>query len=235
MTEEPPALGRPRDPLLERRALEATIVVYARHGWSGFTFGKVAAEARVGKSSLYLRWPTKTDLLAAAFDEFDAFFFHGYGALEDLPFAERMRRLIRHRLALYFTPAGLAVIRLFVEYRSDPDEMGQIFDRSVGMAVRRTRKLLETAIDRGDLVRETSVVHLGDAIEGALIIHALSTPNPLRERAIENLDTYTTQLAERTLGPWLTDKAVLECGYCTVGVAAGVPAARRRGLAEHPT
>ena len=58
--------GRPRDPDLEARALEATLAVFGAKGWAGLTIEEVSARARVGKSSIYLRWKYKETLLAAA-------------------------------------------------------------------------------------------------------------------------------------------------------------------------
>ena len=58
--------GRPRDPQLEERALEATLAVFGERGWVGLTIDEVAARALVGKSSIYLRWKDKETLLAAA-------------------------------------------------------------------------------------------------------------------------------------------------------------------------
>lgn len=58
--------GRPRDPRLEARAHAAALQVFGEKGWVGLTMDEVAARARVGKSSLYLRWPDRESLLASA-------------------------------------------------------------------------------------------------------------------------------------------------------------------------
>lgn len=58
--------GRPRDPLLESRALRAALEIFSEKGWTGLTLDEVATRAKVGKSSLYLRWPDRQALLAAA-------------------------------------------------------------------------------------------------------------------------------------------------------------------------
>ena len=58
--------GRPRDPRLESRALRAALEVFSEKGWTGLTLDEVATRAKVGKSSLYLRWPDRQALLAAA-------------------------------------------------------------------------------------------------------------------------------------------------------------------------
>lgn len=224
--------GRPKDPQLEPRALAATLEVYARLGWSGFTFGKVAELAHVGKSSLYSRWPTKMDLLLAALDESDAFYQRSSKTVEGLPFAEQMRRMIIHRLRMYFAPAGLAVIRVQLEYHTDPASMDEIFRRSVGRAILRTRAIIEAAIRAGNLVQETSLVHLADALEGAMLMHAIATPVHLRQRAIDQLEDYAAQMAERTLGPWLTERALSECAYCTLMSGVEVPAPTLTGLTD---
>jgi len=58
--------GRPRSPDLEQRALAAVLDVFAEKGWTGLSIAEVASRARVGKSSLYLRWPNKAAMLADA-------------------------------------------------------------------------------------------------------------------------------------------------------------------------
>jgi len=69
--------GRPRAADIEMRVFEATLVVFGRHGWSGFSIEAVAAEARVGKASIYLRWNDKLQLLMDAIDDYQ----HRQGSL----------------------------------------------------------------------------------------------------------------------------------------------------------
>jgi AcrR family transcriptional regulator len=60
--------GRRRDPGIEPRVCEAAVRVYAREGWSGFTFDSVARESKVGKPSIYRRWSSREELLVCAID-----------------------------------------------------------------------------------------------------------------------------------------------------------------------
>lgn len=55
--------GRPRDPGVDQRVLLAGRVLLADKGLGGFTADAVAAEAKVGKASLYRRWRTLDELL----------------------------------------------------------------------------------------------------------------------------------------------------------------------------
>lgn len=65
--QNPVKAGRPRDPQLEERVYRAALDLYGEAGWTGFNLTKIAAEAGVGKSSLYSRWNDRNTLLHAAF------------------------------------------------------------------------------------------------------------------------------------------------------------------------
>lgn len=58
--------GRPRDPEVERGILGATQDLLVELGYAGTTIAAVATRARCGKSAIYRRWETKTDLVVAA-------------------------------------------------------------------------------------------------------------------------------------------------------------------------
>jgi len=67
MTEKRAQPGRPEDPEITPRVIDAARRVFAHFGWAGFTMERVAAEARVGKAALYRRWPGKLELLEAVY------------------------------------------------------------------------------------------------------------------------------------------------------------------------
>jgi AcrR family transcriptional regulator len=58
--------GRPRSAEAEQAILAATLKLVAEHGVRGLTIEGVAAEAGVGKTTIYRRWQTKTELIIAA-------------------------------------------------------------------------------------------------------------------------------------------------------------------------
>lgn len=64
--DDPRPAGRPRAQDLEERALRAAREEFGEKGWTGLSIAGVASRARVGKSSIYLRWPDKAALLADA-------------------------------------------------------------------------------------------------------------------------------------------------------------------------
>ncbi|MDN5932379.1 MAG: TetR/AcrR family transcriptional regulator [Pseudonocardia sp.] len=58
--------GRPRDPELDHDILAAALDLFVEHGVDGTSIEQVARRAGVGKVTVYRRYPTKEDLLAAA-------------------------------------------------------------------------------------------------------------------------------------------------------------------------
>ena len=66
--EEAPARGRgrPRSEEADQAILDATLRMVGEHGVAGTTIEGVAAEAGVGKTTIYRRWPNKNDLILAA-------------------------------------------------------------------------------------------------------------------------------------------------------------------------
>lgn len=197
--------GRPRDPHLEDRALQATLEIFGERGWVGLTFDDVAARAHVGKSSLYLRWHDKETLLAAALR-------HTQQPTAELPgeaepatsSPERTLRdyLIDHatrRALLYLAPQGLAMLRLYVEARAFPDVFVDIRKEAITDFVLEERRRVEATIRTGALPPHASAVQILDAIEGAVLIHVLVTPPHLIDRVRRNLPEYVEQIVDNQL------------------------------------
>ena len=203
-------VGRPRDPGIEERALVAALEVYMEVGWSGFTLGKVAKQARMGKSALYLRWPTKEAMLADAFTASDVFFEYRDYERPDVPFLEYVQMLVEDRLMRYYTPTGLAVIRLILENHTDNEELGTIWQNSVGKSVIHTRNIIRDAMRTGDLRPETQRVQLGDALEGGMAMHVMATPHHLLSVGRKKVRRFANELVAGVMGPWVTEQALVD-------------------------
>src|SRR6266513_127902 len=59
-------MGRPRDGRADRAILSATLELMAEHGVDGLRTDDVADRARVGKATIYRRYRSKEELVAAA-------------------------------------------------------------------------------------------------------------------------------------------------------------------------
>jgi len=70
--DERPRRGRPRDPAIEGRALDAARQVVAQRGLTtGTSMTAIADAAGVGKPTLYLRWGNLDELVSAAMHDVD--------------------------------------------------------------------------------------------------------------------------------------------------------------------
>ena len=70
-TEQPGARapGRPRSVEADRAILDAALDLFVRQGYEAMSIEGVAAQARVGKTTVYRRWTSKEELIVAAIDE----------------------------------------------------------------------------------------------------------------------------------------------------------------------
>jgi AcrR family transcriptional regulator len=173
--EEAPARGRgrPRSAEAEQAILNATLRMLGTKGVAGTTIEGVAAEAGVGKTTIYRRWPTKTDLILAAISDIvppgdppDT----GSMAGDMAALAEIQRR----RLA----GAGLSGIvpRLLAESMSDPELHRDYVDRVVNPFREMLRLFIERGIERGELRPDLEVEPLVD------LLHAIPVYKILMSR-----------------------------------------------------
>jgi AcrR family transcriptional regulator len=156
--------GRPRSEEADQAILAATLRTIATHGVAGVTMEGVAAEAGVGKTTVYRRWESKTDLIVAAVsqmapqgDPADTGTFAG-----DL---KAFATLQRERVAR----TGLITVapRVLAESLHDP-ELHRGFVANVIEPLRGViRTLVERGIVRGELRDDLDVEALVD------ILHAL--------------------------------------------------------------
>src|SRR5882672_996995 len=58
--------GRPRDPACDAAILQATLDIFAEHGYGGVSMDGVAARAGVGKATIYRRYASKAELVVEA-------------------------------------------------------------------------------------------------------------------------------------------------------------------------
>jgi AcrR family transcriptional regulator len=140
------------------------------HGVAGTTIEGVAAEAGVGKTTIYRRWPSKNDLILAAISDIvppgdppDT----GTMAGDMAALAETQRR----RLA----GSGLSGIvpRVLAESMGDPELHRDYVERVVEPFRGMLRLFIERGIDRGELRADLEVEPLVDLLHAIPIYRIL--------------------------------------------------------------
>lgn len=221
--DDPRPAGRPRAQDLEERALRAALDEFGEKGWTGLSIAGVASRARVGKSSIYLRWPDKAALLADALRGVQAApLFPDIAAAGEAPAAPSgtaaddsedadsdddaptsLRDFLvahaRRRADLYLGPDGLAMLRLYVEARAFPEPLAEVRHEAITRFVLSERHRVERAVEQGELPATASAVHLLDAIEGSVLMHVLVTPPHLVDRVRRSLPAYVERMVDLQL------------------------------------
>lgn len=132
----------------------------ARAGYAGLRVEHVAQLAGVNKTTVYRRWPSKQDLVAATMRAC-------LGEHEPLPDTGSVRSdlvaLVRRAIAFASTPAGRGFMRLIAVESADPDVDALRRSLRSSMMEHRTA-LIERAQRRGDLPLGIDARVLLDAI-----------------------------------------------------------------------
>lgn len=197
--------GRPRDPAREHRVLVAAIEEYSERGWAGLTMDGVAKRAGVGKSTIYLRWTNKEDLLAAAVQRL---------AVEVEPVDTGSVRgdfevLVRRLHQVQQTAVGWGMFRILIDAAGSGEAIGEL--REVNESHRaQAYAILERGVERGELrpgvPRQTAI----NALYGTLVIYRMMRPWDEMEGLAPDTDDLAQQVVDFMmggLGPWLIDGA----------------------------
>jgi AcrR family transcriptional regulator len=187
-------VGRPRDPDLEQRVHDAVLELYSEVGWPALTFDAVARRAGVGKSALYLRWPTKERLLLDALDALtEPMTLTDTGSVRAdlLHFARQMGEF-------YVGQHGLVTLRVSLEAITRPELLASIQQQG-STRILEARAIVHRGIMRGELPKGTSTTLVTDIIAGAMLNHILATPLSLREQMLKQMDRYVAELVELVL------------------------------------
>jgi AcrR family transcriptional regulator len=202
--EEAPARGRgrPRSERADQAILAATLRMVATHGVGGTTIEGVAAEAGVGKTTIYRRWESKTDLIVAAVSQLapPAAQFPDTGSLwSDM---KLLADLQREGLA----GTGLLAVapRVLAESMNDP-ELHQGFLENVIEPLRALiRSLIERGIERGELRADLDVEPLADILHAIPIYRILMSrgdPDSIADVPDAYIPLLTPGISSSSAGP----------------------------------
>ncbi|MGO1057207.1 TetR/AcrR family transcriptional regulator [Crossiella sp. CA198] len=165
---------RRRGEVLLNAIVEATLAELAEAGYAGLTMDGVAQRARTSKASLYRRWPTRQDLVAAAIQ-------HTAQATEPIPDTGELRAdllaaldLVAQRL---ISPVGEAVRGILTDTLRDPELTRELRETMVGGRNRLFTQVLRRAAERGEIRAETITPRVA-AAGPALVLHHFLTQGP---------------------------------------------------------
>ena len=180
--------GRPRDPEADQAILQTTLKLLTEHGYAGLSVERVAAEAGVGKTTIYRRYTTKEELVTAA-----------VGALKDElgpppntgdVRADIVEMIVRSHAILVRGPGFAMIGALLVEERRNPQLIESFRERIIRPRRDDVITLLKRGVERGQVRADADLAVAAHAILGAILAnHIFGTPDSaeLIEHTIETV------------------------------------------------
>ena len=171
--------GRPRSEEVERAILKATATLLDERGLQALTIEDVAALAKVGKTSIYRRWPSKGILALEAFlSEFLLF----QPPVDTGTLAGDLNAALSAWVgAVAGTAMGRTLVALIAEAQSDPELASEWSKRVVMTARSQHRMMIDRAIARDEIPEDSDVDVLMDMLYGPAYHRLLQGHLPLTE------------------------------------------------------
>ena len=167
--------GRPRDPETDTRITAAAAKLMLQRGFDKTTVDDVAAEAGVGKATVYRRWPSKEDLAVAAMEE-----IYSVEIPEPDTGSIRTDLVQSYRYVLNFVNSteGAAYLRMSIAESIRDPRIAALYRASTERAERRAARIFERAIDRGEIRADIDLDSVVQWLGGLIAIRAI-TNRPL--------------------------------------------------------
>jgi AcrR family transcriptional regulator len=164
--------------------LAATVEALARVGYAATRIDDIAERAGVNKTSIYRRWPTKSDLVRDALSNVSdsAFYPPNTESLrEDLAY------VLNALVARASSPEGRVIVRVVVSERANP-EVAQIARSIREERIAHLSIVVERAIERGELPEGTDAPMVLETLLAPLY-HRILNQNDVSEAYIDALIT----------------------------------------------
>lgn len=201
-----PTRGRPRDPERERRVLQAAIEEYSDRGWAGLTMDGVAKRAGVGKSTIYLRWTNKEDLLAAAIESMS----HGLEPVDTGSLRSDFTQLAESLVENYWTPIGWGMYRILIDVAGSGENVSHFTHLVNDIHRRSALAILERSVGRGELRPDVPGQLVINALYGTFVMYRMMAPWDEVEGVVPVPDQLVGQVVDfvmAALQPYVTDAA----------------------------
>ena len=183
------ARGRPRSAEADERILGAALSQLRERGYGELSMERVAADAGVGKATVYRRYRNKADLATAALASVS-------GPRLARPLPDDTREALVEHLARFeqsLALVGMGVIAAMLEER-DPELLELHRRRTIDRGRARSRAILERARERGELRPDFDPDTVMEMLIGSLMARRL-TGNPAAGWPEGAVDTLLAGLA----------------------------------------
>jgi AcrR family transcriptional regulator len=171
--------GRPRSEQARLAILRSTLQLLGQSGFSDLSIEAVAADAGVGKATVYRWWPDKAALITDAFASSTGqkLHFPDTGSVHT-DMSQQMRQLVK----IFLSRRGRIVSAILAAGQSDRDVIAAFRDRFMKPRRQEAYATLQRGIQRGELRKNVDMDLLLDSLYGPiymrfLIRHRKLTPD----------------------------------------------------------
>jgi AcrR family transcriptional regulator len=176
-------IGGRLDAARESELLEVTLALLAEVGYESMSMDEIARRAHASKATIYRRWPSKADLVAAAI------LGHKIGALKPPP-AETLRDDLVAELGCLCqesTAARALAQALLTALRTDPYLAELIRHQSGSVMQQDVAAIVARAVERGELPAkcERCIFTVADVAQALIGTRLLFSGKPLDSQFIE--------------------------------------------------
>ncbi len=176
--------GRPRSEEARRAIFRSTLKLLQNTGFLDLTIEAIAADAGVGKATVYRWWPNKGALVVDAFassTEHKLHFPDTGSVYRDVSL--QMKQVI----AIFRSRRGRMVAALVGGGQSDPELLEAFRERFLWPRRREAYKTLRRGIERGELPRHLDLDLVLDILYGAIYMRFLIRHSELSESYVEKV------------------------------------------------
>ncbi|MEX0926773.1 MAG: TetR/AcrR family transcriptional regulator, partial [Dehalococcoidia bacterium] len=174
------------DPRVSRsksRILDSAADLLVREGAAAATIERIAAGAGVARTTVYRHWPSRSHLVMDAFETL--------AAPPPVPATDDLRRgllALLAELAWALTESRRApMLPALVDAAERDEELANLQKRHTEQRRKPMRLVIEAAITRGEIPRETDTELALDQLSGPLFYRRLITHRPITKRFLEQV------------------------------------------------
>jgi AcrR family transcriptional regulator len=167
----------------EAELLAVTLQLLQEHGYDGLTVDAVASAARASKATVYRRWPSKAELVLAAFTE-------GVRQVAVPPNTGTLRgdllqlgEICREQIG----PHASTIRAVLVEASRHPQLNDALQHQFLEQRKALTRHVLQEAVRRGEIAEAAISDELWDLLPGYLIFRSIMPDRPPTRRTVQAL------------------------------------------------
>lgn len=167
----------------EAELLAVTLQLLQEHGYDRLSLDVVASTARASKATLYRRWPTKAELVLAAFVE-------GTRQVAADPDTGTLRGdLLRigEQIRAHVSAHASTIRAVLMEISRSANLAAMLQEQFLAQRKALMRRVLARAVDRGEIEASAITDDLWDLLPGYLIFRSVLTGRAASRRTVQHL------------------------------------------------